>query len=153
MVEEDLNFIVSIKSASPEKLINQLCVSTEGIYGIPLGVSASTVFLFVLFGAMLDKAGGGKFFTDLAFSLVGRFRGGPAKASVLASGMTGLVSGSSIANTVTTGTFTIPLMRQAGYPATKAGAVEVAASTNGQLMPPIMGLPPLLSPSIATSAM
>jgi len=92
-----------------------------------------------LFGSMLDKAGGGKFFIDLAFSLLGRYKGGPAKAAVLASGLTGLVSGSSIANTVTTGTFTIPLMKSVGYPDYKAGAVEVAASTNGQLMPPIMG--------------
>jgi len=119
--------------------MSQTTISTEGIYGIPLDVSATIVFLFVLFGSMLDKAGGGKFFIDLAFSLLGRYKGGPAKAAVLASGMTGLVSGSSIANTVTTGTFTIPLMKSVGYPDYKAGAVEVAASTNGQLMPPIMG--------------
>jgi TRAP transporter 4TM/12TM fusion protein len=114
-------------------------MSTEGIYGIPLYVSASMVFLFVLLGAMLEKSGGGKYFVDLAFCLLGPFRGGPAKAAVLASGLTGLVSGSSIANTVTTGTFTIPLMKKSGYPPEKAAAVEVAASTNGQLMPPIMG--------------
>ncbi len=120
-------------------LIGQETMSTEGLYGIPLRVSASTVFLFVLFGSMLEKSGGGRFFVQLAYSLVGRFRGGPAKAAVLASGLTGMVSGSSIANVVTTGTFTIPLMKQSGYPAEKAAAIEVAASTNGQLMPPIMG--------------
>ena len=114
-------------------------VATDGIFGVPLKVSAEFVFLFVLFGSLLEKAGAGKFFIDIAFALMGRFRGGPAKAAVLASGMNGLVSGSSIANTVTTGTFTIPLMKKVGLPDYKAGAVEVAASTNGQLMPPIMG--------------
>ena len=131
--------VIAFKGVSFSRFMSQTTISTEGIYGIPLDVSATIVFLFVLFGSMLDKAGGGKFFIDLAFSLLGRFKGGPAKAAVLASGMTGLVSGSSIANTVTTGTFTIPLMKSVGYPDYKAGAVEVAASTNGQLMPPIMG--------------
>jgi len=120
-------------------IISKLTMGDEGVFGIPLGVSASTVFLFVLFGSMLEKSGGGRFFVQLSFSLLGRFKGGPAKAAVLASGLTGMVSGSSIANTVTTGTFTIPLMKRCGYPAEKAAAVEVAASTNGQLMPPIMG--------------
>jgi len=131
--------VIAFKGVSFSRFMSQTTISTEGIYGIPLDVSAMIVFLFVLFGSMLDKAGGGRFFIDLAFSLLGRFKGGPAKAAVLASGMTGLVSGSSIANTVTTGTFTIPLMKSVGYPDYKAGAVEVAASTNGQLMPPIMG--------------
>ena len=131
--------VIAFKGVSFRRFMSQTTISTEGIYGIPLDVSAMIVFLFVLFGSMLDKAGGGRFFIDLAFSLLGRFKGGPAKAAVLASGMTGLVSGSSIANTVTTGTFTIPLMKSVGYPDYKAGAVEVAASTNGQLMPPIMG--------------
>jgi TRAP transporter 4TM/12TM fusion protein len=131
--------VIAFKGVSLRRFISQITISTEGIYGIPLDVSATIVFLFVLFGSMLDKAGGGKFFIDLAFSLLGKYKGGPAKAAVLASGMTGLVSGSSIANTVTTGTFTIPLMKNVGYPDYKAGAVEVAASTNGQLMPPIMG--------------
>jgi TRAP transporter 4TM/12TM fusion protein len=132
-------YVIAFKGVSFSRFMSQMTISTEGIYGIPLDVSAMIVFLFVLFGSMLDKAGGGRFFIDLAFSLLGRFKGGPAKAAVLASGMTGLVSGSSIANTVTTGTFTIPLMKSVGYPDYKAGAVEVAASTNGQLMPPIMG--------------
>lgn len=129
----------SFKSVSLTKFISKMTMSTEGIYGVPLYVSANIVFLFVLFGALLDKAGAGRYFVDLAFSLMGRFKGGPAKAAVLASGLTGMVSGSSIANTVTTGTFTIPLMKKVGYPPYKAGAIEVAVSTNGQLMPPIMG--------------
>jgi TRAP transporter 4TM/12TM fusion protein len=120
-------------------IISDMYLTTTGIFGVPLGVSTDFVFLFVLFGALLDKAGGGKYFIDVAFSALGTFRGGPAKASVMASGLTGLVSGSSIANTVTTGTFTIPLMKKVGLPGYKAAAVEVAASTNGQLMPPIMG--------------
>ncbi len=138
-VNTSLPQIFAFGPVSLKRLINQQILGTEGIYGVPLGVSATTVFLFVLFGMMLEKSGGGRFFVQLAFSLVGRFRGGPAKAAVLASGLTGLVSGSSIANAVTTGTFTIPLMKKSGYPAEKAAAVEVAASTNGQLMPPIMG--------------
>ena len=120
-------------------VINDMYLSDTGIFGVPLGVSTSFVFLFVLFGAMLDRAGAGKYFIDVAFGALGAYRGGPAKAAIVASGMTGLVSGSSIANTVTTGTFTIPLMKKVGLPAYKAGAVEVAASTNGQIMPPIMG--------------
>jgi TRAP transporter 4TM/12TM fusion protein len=116
-----------------------MTMSTEGIYGIPLDVSATIVFLYVLFGAMLDKAGAGRYFIQLALSLLGRFKGGPAKAAVLGSMFTGLVNGSSIANVVTTGTFTIPLMKKVGYPPTKAAAIEVAASTDGQIAPPIMG--------------
>jgi TRAP transporter 4TM/12TM fusion protein len=131
--------VLAFKGVSINRFIGQITMSTEGIYGVPLDVSATIVFLFVLFGAILDKAGAGKYFVDLAFSLLGQFKGGPAKAAVLASGLTGMVSGSSIANTVTTGTFTIPLMKNVGYPPHKAGAVEVACSTNGQLMPPIMG--------------
>jgi len=131
--------VIAFRSVSLDRLISQLTLSTEGIYGVPLYVSASTVFLFVLFGAMLDKTGGGEYFVRLSFSMLGTFKGGPGKAAVLASGLTGTVSGSSIANVVTTGTFTIPLMKRAGYPPVKAGAIEVAASTNGQLMPPIMG--------------
>lgn len=131
--------VMATMSVPWSRVVGALSLSSQGIYGTPLGVSASTVFLFVLFGALLEKAGGGQYFIDLAFSLLGGFRGGPAKASVLASGLTGMINGSSIANTVTTGTFTIPLMKRTGYPAIKAGAIEVAASTNGQLMPPIMG--------------
>lgn len=136
---ERLPAFMAFNNETAAGMLGNLTMSTEGIYGVPLDVSANTVFLFVLLGAVLEKTGGGKYFVDLAFSLLGGFKGGPAKAAVLASGMTGLVSGSSIANTVTTGTFTIPLMKRGGYPPEKAAAVEVAASTNGQLMPPIMG--------------
>ena len=131
--------ILSHKGVSLERLIGYQWLGGEAIFGIPIDVSVSFVFLFVLFGALLDKAGAGQYFLDLSFAMVGRYRGGPAKAAILASGMTGMISGSSIANVVTTGTFTIPVMRRIGMPATKAGAIEVAASTNGQIMPPIMG--------------
>ncbi|MCZ6604578.1 MAG: TRAP transporter permease, partial [Alphaproteobacteria bacterium] len=124
---------------SLKRLAGEYWLGAEAIFGIPIAVSTKFIFLFVLFGALLDKAGAGKYFLDLAFAAVGRYRGGPAKASILASGMTGAISGSSIANVVTTGTFTIPVMKKMGMPAIKAGAIEVAASTNGQLMPPIMG--------------
>jgi TRAP transporter 4TM/12TM fusion protein len=131
--------LIAFKGVSVGRYVGQISLSTEGIYGIPLDVSATIVFLFVLFGTMLDRAGGGRFFISLALSLLGRFKGGPAKAASVGSVLTGLVSGSSIANIVTTGTFTIPLMKKVGYPATKAAAIEVAASTDGQLAPPIMG--------------
>jgi len=131
--------LIAHKGASINKIIGQMYLTTEGIFGVPLGVSASYVFLFVLFGSLLERAGAGKYFIDLAYSLLGKYDGGPAKASVAASGMMGIISGSSIANTVTTGTFTIPLMKKLGFPGYKAASVEVAASTNGQLMPPIMG--------------
>ena len=131
--------ILAFRGVSVNRYLSQITLSGEGIYGIPLDVSARVVFLYVLLGALLEKAGAGKFFIDLALCFLGRFKGGPAKAAVLASGFTGMVSGSSIANIVTTGTFTIPLMKKVGYPATKAAAIEVAASTDGQLAPPIMG--------------
>lgn len=120
-------------------LANHQWITTEGVFGIALGVSTSFVFLFVLFGALLERAGAGHYFIQLAFSMLGHFRGGPAKAAVVASGMTGLISGSSIANVVTTGTFTIPMMKRTGFSSEKAGAVEVASSVNGQIMPPVMG--------------
>ncbi|MFP4333174.1 MAG: TRAP transporter permease [Campylobacterales bacterium] len=131
--------MIAHRGASIEKLSGQLYLTTNGIFGVPLGVSTSFVFLFVLFGAMLERAGAGEYFIRLSYAFLGRYRGGPAKASVVASGLTGMISGSSTANVVTTGTFTIPLMKKVGMPAEKAAAVEVAASTNGQLMPPIMG--------------
>jgi TRAP transporter 4TM/12TM fusion protein len=130
---------ISHKGRSFDSLVNYMWFEKEAIFGIPIDVAVSFVFLFVLFGALLDKAGAGRYFLQLAFAMVGRFRGGPAKAAILASGMTGSISGSSIANVVTTGTFTIPVMRKTGFPAIKAGAIEVAASTNGQIMPPVMG--------------
>lgn len=131
--------LIAHKGVSLERLIGYQWFGGEAIFGIPIDVSVSFVFLFVLFGALLDRAGAGQYFLNLAFAMVGALRGGPAKASIIASGLTGLISGSSIANVVTTGTFTIPVMRRTGMPAVKAGAIEVAASTNGQMMPPVMG--------------
>ena len=127
------------KGASFAKAMSHQWLTTEGVYGIALGVSTSFVFLFVLFGSLLDKAGAGNYFIKVAFSLLGHLRGGPAKAAVLASAMTGLISGSSIANVVTTGTFTIPLMKRVGFTPEQGGSVEVASSVNGQIMPPVMG--------------
>ncbi|ALX49777.1 TRAP transporter permease [Lentibacillus amyloliquefaciens] len=114
-------------------------LSNEGIFGTPLTVSAQYVFIFILFGAFLEVTGAGKMFIDLAMSLVGSFKGGPAKASVISSGMMGSISGSSVANAVTTGTFTIPLMKKTGFRPKVAGGIEVAASSSGQLLPPVMG--------------
>jgi len=131
--------LIAFKGVSLKRYLSNITLSTEGIYGIPLGVSCTIVYLFVLLGALLDKAGAGRFFTNLALSLLGKYKGGPAKSAVVASGATGLISGSSIANIVTTGPFTIPLMKKIRYPAKKAAAIEVASSTDGQLMPPIMG--------------
>jgi TRAP transporter 4TM/12TM fusion protein len=131
--------VIAHKGASLVKGMSHYWLSTEGVFGVALGVSTGMVFMFVLFGALLESAGAGNYFIRVAFAGLGHLRGGPAKAAVVSSGMTGLVSGSSIANVVTTGTFTIPLMKKVGFKAEKAGAVEVACSTNGQLMPPVMG--------------
>ena len=131
--------IIRWGGASFARAMDQMWLSTGGVFGVALGVSTAFVFLFVLFGSMLDRAGAGNFFIKLAFALLGHLKGGPAKAAVLASMMTGLISGSSIANVVTTGTFTIPLMKRVGFSAEKAGSVEVASSVNGQIMPPVMG--------------
>ncbi len=131
--------IIAHQGASLVKGMTHYWLTTEGVYGVALGVSSSMVFMFVLFGSLLESAGAGNYFIRTAFAGLGHLKGGPAKAAVISSGLTGLVSGSSIANVVTTGTFTIPLMRKVGFSAEKAGAVEVAASTNGQLTPPIMG--------------
>ena len=131
--------LIAHQGLSFERLVGYQWLGGEAIFGIPISVSVSFVFLFVLFGSMLDEAGGGRYFLNLAVALVGKFRGGPAKAAILASGLTGMISGSSIANVVTTGTFTIPTMKRTGFSAVKAGAIEVAASVNGQIMPPIMG--------------
>lgn len=122
-----------------KRIVGHMYLTTEGLFGMPLGVAASFVFLFILFGAFLHSTGLGKFFIDLALGAAGRFVGGPAKVAVLASGFFGTISGSSVANTVSTGTFTIPLMKSVGYRGTFAGAVEAASSTGGQIMPPIMG--------------
>ncbi len=131
--------ITNFGGASFTKAMGHYWMQTEGVFGVALGVSTTMIFLFVLFGAMLEKAGGGGWFIKVAIALLGALRGGPAKAAVLSSMMTGMISGSSIANTVTTGTFTIPLMKKIGFRPEKAGAVEVASSTNGQLTPPVMG--------------
>ena len=131
--------IISHGGLSLKRLVGFQWFNQEAIFGIPIGVSVDFIFLFVLFGALLETAGGGKYFLDLAFALVGKMRGGPAKAAILGSGMTGMISGSSIANTVTTGTFTIPIMKKTGFSEEKAGAIEVSSSVNGQIMPPVMG--------------
>ena len=131
--------IISHGGLSLNRLVGFQWLDQEAIFGIPIGVSVDFIFLFVLFGALLETAGGGKYFLDLAFAMVGKMRGGPAKAAILGSGMTGLISGSSIANTVTTGTFTIPIMKKTGFSQEKAGAIEVSSSVNGQIMPPVMG--------------
>jgi TRAP transporter 4TM/12TM fusion protein len=131
--------IFAHKGYSVERIISVMYTSTEGIFGIPIAVSSTYIVLFVLFGAFLSKCGGGRFFIDFAFSLTGRARGGPAKAAVISSAFMGTMSGAAVANVVTTGTFTIPLMKKSGYPATVAGAIEAVASTGGQIMPPIMG--------------
>ena len=131
--------LMAHKGASLGRAASHFWITSEGVFGVALGVSTNFIFLFVLFGALLEKAGAGNFFIQVAFSLLGQFRGGPAKAAVVSSGMTGMISGSSVANVVTTGVFTIPLMKRVGYTPTQAGAIECAAGVNGQLMPPVMG--------------
>ncbi len=138
----DMEFVPEViqwKGASFSKAMWHFWMQEEGVFGKPLEVSTTLIFLFVLFGAILEKAGAGGYFIKVAFAVLGHLRGGPAKAAVVASGLSGLYSGSSIANVVTTGTFTIPLMKRTGFTPEKAGAVEVASSTNGQLTPPVMG--------------
>jgi len=131
--------VIRWKGASLKKAMSHMWITSEGVFGIALGVSTKFVFLFVLFGALLSKAGAGNYFIKMAFGALGHLRGGPAKAAVVGSAATGLISGSSIANVVTTGTFTIPLMKRVGFSNEQAGAVEVASSVNGQIMPPVMG--------------
>ncbi len=127
------------RGASMDRAASHFWLTTEGVFGVALGVSSGFIFLFVLFGSLLDKAGAGNYFIKSAFALLGHMRGGPAKAAVVSSAATGIISGSSIANVVTTGTFTIPLMKRVGYKGNQAGAVEVSSSVNGQIMPPVMG--------------
>jgi TRAP transporter 4TM/12TM fusion protein len=131
--------VLSHRGANTDRLVGQLYLGQEGIFGLPLGVAATFVFMFVLFGAFLEKTGAGKFFIDLAFAATGRKPGGPAKAAVIASAGMGSISGSAIANVVTTGAFTIPLMKKLGYKPKQAGGIEAAASTGGQITPPLMG--------------
>lgn len=127
------------RGLTPAQLVSHLYFTTEGIFGIPLGVSSTFIFLFILFGAYLESTGLGKFFIDIANAIAGWASGGPAKVAVLSSGLMGTVSGSSVANVVGTGSLTIPMMKKLGYHKDFAGAVEAAASTGGQLMPPVMG--------------
>ncbi|MFQ5692286.1 MAG: TRAP transporter permease, partial [Nitrospinota bacterium] len=127
------------KGYAVERIVRDLYVISEGLYGIPMYVSSSFIIMFVLFGTFLAASGGGKFFIDLSHAVAGRFRGGPAKTAVLSSGLMGMVSGSPVGNVVTTGTFTIPLMKRLGYPAVLAGAIEASASTGGMFTPPVMG--------------
>ena len=131
--------VLAHRGLSIEQLVSHLYFTTEGIFGIPLGVSSTFIFLFILFGAYLESTGLGKFFIDLANAVAGWASGGPAKVAVLSSGLMGTVSGSSVANVVGTGSLTIPMMKKLGYHPNFAGAVEAAASTGGQLMPPVMG--------------
>ena len=131
--------IFASKDFTLNQVVRTLFASTDGIFGMPIGVSASYVVLFILFGSFLQESGGGELFTDVAFGLVGRFRGGPAKSAVVSSCLFGMISGAAVANVVTTGTFTIPLMKKGGYKSHFAGAVEAVASCGGQFMPPIMG--------------
>ncbi|HIX62226.1 MAG TPA: TRAP transporter fused permease subunit, partial [Candidatus Halomonas stercoripullorum] len=131
--------ILSHRGYSLDRVAGQLYLGQEGIFGLPLGVAATYIFIFVLFGAFLEATGAGKFFIDMAYASTGRQRGGPAKAAVLASAGLGSISGSAIANVVTTGPFTIPLMKRLGYKPEQAGGIEAAASTGGQIMPPLMG--------------
>ena len=131
--------IIVHKGYSIERMATTLSLTTEGIFGLPTAVAATFVFIFILFGAFLEKTGAGNFFIDLAYCITGRFSGGPAKTAVVASGFLGSVSGSAVANVVATGAFTIPMMKKIGYKPHVAAAVEAAASTGGQLMPPIMG--------------
>ncbi len=136
---EFLPGILAHRGYNLDRVVGQLYLGQEGLFGLPLGVAATFIFVFVLFGAMLEVTGAGKFFIDLAYAATGRQRGGPAKAAVIASAGMGSISGSAIANVVTTGAFTIPLMKRLGYRPAQAGGIEAAASTGGQIMPPLMG--------------
>ena len=131
--------VLSHRGYTIKRLSTYLSLSTDGIFGVPIAVSANFILLFILYGALLRKTGAGQFFTDVAFALTGCTRGGPAKAAVISSAFFGMISGSSVANTVTTGSFTIPLMKRTGYPDYFAAGVEASSSTMGQIMPPIMG--------------
>jgi TRAP transporter 4TM/12TM fusion protein len=130
---------IAHKGASISRFISHMWLTTEGVYGVALGVSVQFIFLFVLFGTLLDKAGAGNFMTQASLAILGHMRGGPAKVAVVSSALNGVVSGSSVSNVVSGGIFTIPLMKRTGYSGVKAGAIEAASSINGQIMPPVMG--------------
>ncbi|VFR34641.1 TRAP-type uncharacterized transport system, fused permease component [plant metagenome] len=131
--------VLAHRGASLERLVSHMWLTTEGVYGVALGVSVSYIFIFVLLGSLLDKSGAGNYMMQVSFALLGHLRGGPAKVAVVSSAVNGLVSASSVANVVTGGIFTIPLMKKAGYGGIRAGAIETASSVNGQIMPPVMG--------------
>src|ERR671915_1702205 len=131
--------VIAHKGASLERMLSHQWLTTEGVFGVALGVSVGYIFIFVLFGAMLDRAGAGNYMMQVSFAMLGHLRGGPAKVAVVSSGLNGLISGSSVSNVVSGGIFTIPLMSKAGYGGVKAGAIETASSVNGQIMPPVMG--------------
>lgn len=131
--------VLSHKGASFNRMFSQMWLGTEGVFGVALGVSSSAIFVYVLFGALLDRAGGGNYMMQVSFAALGHLRGGPAKVAVVSSGLNGLISGSSVSNVVSGGIFTIPLMKKAGYGGVKAAAIETMSSTNGQIMPPVMG--------------
>ena len=124
---------------SVRRLVSFLYMTSEGIFGIAMGISATYIVVFVIFGAMLNTLGGGQWFVDLSYALAGRFRGGPAKTAIVASGLMGMISGAPVANVATTGTFTIPLMKRVGYSPVAAAAIEAVASTGGMFLPPVMG--------------
>ncbi|MEP7183266.1 MAG: TRAP transporter permease [Betaproteobacteria bacterium] len=131
--------VLSHKGASLNRLLSHMWLTTEGVFGIALGVSTGTIFVYVLFGSLLDRAGGGNYMMQVSFAALGHLRGGPAKVAVVSSALNGIISGSSVSNVVSGGIFTIPLMKKAGYGGVKAGAIETMSSVNGQIMPPVMG--------------
>ncbi|HEX4884371.1 MAG TPA: TRAP transporter fused permease subunit, partial [Casimicrobiaceae bacterium] len=131
--------VLQHKGASVNRLLSHMWLTTEGVYGIALGVSTGTIFVYVLFGSLLDRAGGGNYMMQVSFAMLGHLRGGPAKVAVVSSALNGIISGSSVSNVVSGGIFTIPLMSKSGYGGVKAGAIETMSSVNGQLMPPVMG--------------
>lgn len=138
-IGDKLPLMVQHSGYSFERIVTQIGLTNQGIFGIPLGVSASYIVLFVIFGAMLERSGAGAMFMDLALAAVGKYRGGAAKVSVVGSALFGSISGSQVANVVTTGVLTIPLMKRGGYKSEYAGAVEAVASTGGMILPPVMG--------------
>ena len=131
--------VLQHKGASLNRLISHLWLTTEGVYGIALGVSTGAIFVYVLFGTLLDRAGGGNYMMQVSFAALGHLRGGPAKVAVVSSALNGMISGSSVSNVVSGGIFTIPLMKKSGYGGVKAGAIQTMSSVNGQIMPPVMG--------------
>jgi TRAP transporter 4TM/12TM fusion protein len=131
--------VLSHKGASVNRLMSHMWLTTEGVFGIALGVSTGTIFVYVLFGTLLDRAGGGNYMMQVSFAALGHLRGGPAKVAVVSSALNGMISGSSVSNVVSGGIFTIPLMKKAGYGGVKAGAIETMSSVNGQITPPVMG--------------